>query len=180
MPVIIEVVVKLLQRSAGKGLAAMRQRFVTRSALCFLAVCVMGCSQLPDVGSVFTRAPDPQLVAVYAPKVYPADAPVGDDLYIVVRREGRNLVADNFTDRRFENMTCWINQQWVGTLDIMAIGPGNRYDLLNFINEHGEPFPTGTFLSPDKAQALALVELFDEEAGLRHRLVVRVERRGFF
>ena len=78
-----------------------------------------------------------QLAQELKNEVYPADAPLGDDLDVVVQRKGTRLVLTNRTARRYEKSQLWLNQQYVGRVDRIIIGAGhkfNRYALADFIN----------------------------------------------
>lgn len=104
---------------------------------------------------------------------YPSDASVSDDLDVVVVRDGGALVLVNRTARRFENVQLWLNQQYVGLAPRIVIGDANRFDLLSFINEYGEPYPIGGLLTPEKTFPIVLAEMFDPGALARYRLLVR-------
>ena len=108
----------------------------------------------------------------YAQREYPADAEYGPDLDIVVRREGDRLTLINRTARAYRDQTLWLNQQFVRDLPIVEIGPGNRFDLTRWINQHRQPFPVGSLLSPDKAKPVVLAELYDPATKLRSKLLV--------
>lgn len=103
---------------------------------------------------------------------YPAGAEHGPDLDIVVRRDGDRVTLINRTPQTYRDVRVWINQQYVRELAFIEIGPDNTLDLTRWINRHGEPFPVGTLLAPDKAFPVVLAELVDPETGLRHRLLV--------
>lgn len=103
---------------------------------------------------------------------YPAEAEYGPDLDIVVRRDGDRLNLINRTPRVYRDVRLWLNQQYVRDVPRIEIGPGNRYTLTRWVNEHREPFPVGTLLAPDKAFPVVLAELIDLDTGLRHRLLV--------
>ena len=157
----------------------MMQRHWTLAAV--LLAMLAGCRQFPEVGTLAGEKVDPQLAAELSALTYPGgEEAIGEDLNMVARRDGRTLHIRSFEPRRLENMLCWVNQQWVGRLDAVEIGEDNTYDLLTFINEHGEHYPVGSFLSPDEAQRVVLVELVDPENGKRHRIVVGEVRRPFF
>lgn len=104
---------------------------------------------------------------------YPADAKYGPDLDIVVTKSRDAVILSNRTARSYENRELWLNRQYVWEVDRIEIGGGNRYTLTNFINEHGEPFPTPGFLRPDKGAPVVLAELYDPRTQLRNRLLVQ-------
>ncbi|MEM6458046.1 MAG: hypothetical protein AAF710_01490 [Planctomycetota bacterium] len=103
---------------------------------------------------------------------YPADAPYGPDLDVVVRRDDRTLQLINRTPRRYADLRLWLNQQYVRDVPAIEVGPGNRYDLRRWINQHREPFPVAVLLAPDRAFPVVLAELHDPELNVRHRLLV--------
>lgn len=105
---------------------------------------------------------------------YPRDAEHGQDLDIVVIRDGANLAMVNREPRRREAMFMWLNQQFVGRVETIEVGTGNRLDLARFVNEYGETFPLGGLLTPDKGAPVIQAELFDPATGLRHRVVTRL------
>ena len=108
----------------------------------------------------------------YAQLDYLVDAEYGPNLDIVVRRSGDRLTLINRTARDYVDHRLWLNQQFVRDLPRVGIGPDNVYDLRRWVNEHREPFPVGSLLAPDDAEAVVLAELVDPETGLRHRLLV--------
>jgi hypothetical protein len=101
---------------------------------------------------------------------YPIDAEHGDDWDILVRQGKISLQLVNRTARTYDNMRLWLNQQFVTDVASIAIGPGNSVPLASFVNVHGETYPVGGFLTPDKAFPVLAVELFDPADGKRHRL----------
>lgn len=109
---------------------------------------------------------------------YPADAEYGPDLDVVVDREGSTVVLVNRTPAVYRDVRVWLNQQYVRELPRIEIGPGNRFDLTRWVNEHREPFPVGSLLAPEEAQPVLLAELFDPETGLRHRLLAWPDETG--
>jgi len=104
---------------------------------------------------------------------YPEDAAYGPDLNIVVTKSRLNLILSNREPRTFENRELWLNRQYVSEIEQIRIGGGNRYTLTNFINAHGEPFPTPGFLRPDKGAPVVLAELYDPQSKIRNRLLVQ-------
>ncbi len=104
---------------------------------------------------------------------YPADAEYGPDLDIVVTKSRLNLLLSNREPRTYDGREIWLNRQYVWEADTIAIGGGNRYTLTNFINLHGEPFPTPGFLRPDKGAPVVLAELYDPQSKTRNRLLVQ-------
>jgi len=121
----------------------------------------------------FTHHPDAETAELLSEIPYPADAERGEDYDIIVEQDGGQLHIANRSARRFDNVQLWLNQQYVGVIGDMPIGTGSRYSLREFVNTHGEAYPAGTFLAPDKAFPLTLAEIYDPEAGTRHRLIAR-------
>jgi hypothetical protein len=109
---------------------------------------------------------------------YPADAPAGPDLDIVVRQSGGSLKLKNRTPSAYRDVQLWINQQYVSPVAQVPIASGGatqNVSLNQFINHRADPFPVGRFLSPDRGFPVVLAELFDPATGLKHRLLVRRE-----
>ncbi len=90
---------------------------------------------------------------------YPADAPDAAPADVVVRREGATIRLINRTAAPTSPGVLWLNEQYAGYVEPLAIGPGNVMPLHAFVNKHGETFPTGTFLAPDKAAPVLSAEL---------------------
>ena len=107
---------------------------------------------------------------------YPAQVQQGEDLAIVLRRTGDHIEVTNTTAQSYENVWMWLNQRYVGQIDLLTLGTGNRYDLGRFVNSHGERYPRGGFLKPDKSFPIILAELYDPRAQRKHRLLVRMGR----
>ncbi len=122
-----------------------------------------------------------QLAQKLKKEVYPADAPLGEDLDVVVERKGTRIVLANRTARRYQKSQLWLNQQYVGRVDLIEIGAGhkfNRYALSNFINEFGEGYPVGGFLNPGRTYPIVLAELYDPTGDKkRHRLSIRLDQK---
>lgn len=135
------------------------------TGLLFAVICFTGCTAPLSMSEEEERQRLAQLD-------YPADAEHGPDLDIVVRREGQSVTFINRTPRAYRDVRVWINQQYVREIAAIEIGPGNRFDLNRWINEHREPFPVGSFLAPDAAFPVVLAEMIDMDTGLRHRLLV--------
>jgi hypothetical protein len=104
---------------------------------------------------------------------YPDDAEYGPDLNIVVTKSRLNLLLSNREPHTYQDREIWLNRQYVWEADEISIGGGNRYTLTNFINEHGEPFPTPGFLRPDKGAPVVLAELYNPQTRIRNRLLVQ-------
>jgi len=105
---------------------------------------------------------------------YPKDAPLGEDIDIIVVRDGGALRLVNRTPHSYGDLDLWLNQQWLGKVDRIVIGGDNFVQLPSFVNHHRERFPVGGFLTPDKTLPVVLAELYDPATGQRHRLNARV------
>lgn len=148
--------------------------------------------RLPQSAFLFGPTADRESRASFASLAYPAEAPAGLDLDIIIVQDGNTITLTNRTPHMFENVQVWLNQDYASVIEKIDIGPGNRYKLNHFINEHGEAFPVGGLLTPDRSRTLVLVELYNPRAqgesdaneepdpsdphaaGVRHRLIVRV------
>jgi hypothetical protein len=121
------------------------------------------------VGCQGPRLPEPTNV------VYPAKAEYGEDLDIVVQREGRSHIrVHNRTPVPYEGMVMWINQDYVRPIERLEIGhEKNRFDLTSWRNQYGEKYPVGSLLRPEQSRKVVLAELFDPVTGKRHRIIVR-------
>ncbi len=94
---------------------------------------------------------------------YPQSVPA-DDLDIVVVRDGPELVLTNRTARAFGQVVMWVNQQYVGIVDKIDIGAETRVPLSHLVDRHGEPFPLGGPLTPDKTRPVVLAELYTTQS----------------
>ena len=119
---------------------------------------------------------DPVLARDLSPLVYPKDAPLGEDLDIVVIRSNRQMELVNRMPRSYSDVTLWVNQQYVGRPVTIDVGSSLEVDLTQYVNKHGEEYPVGWLLGPDLRFPVHLVELFDPSTGKRHRLTVDIPR----
>ena len=117
---------------------------------------------------------------------YPQDATVGEPLHIEAIRDGQHLRFISREPRELRRVTLWLNQQYAGVAERIAPGShesvtSNSMPLAAFINQHGEPFPTGRFLAPDDTQALVSVELVTGEGvdAVRRAMTVWPDKRWF-
>ena len=108
--------------------------------------------------------------------VYPDAAERGDDLDVFVTRRGSVLDLQNMSTRRIGFEQIWLNRAYVSTIDGLNVGEQATLSLDWFRNRHGETYPRGTFLAPERNLPLVLAELFDPGSGRRHRLIVRLGR----
>lgn len=150
----------------------MRPSSALAPALIALVAVLAGCSR-----PLLNPSADAALAAELSRIPYPKDAKLGADLDIVVIRDGRYAQLVNRTARSWTDVQIWLNQQYVGQVPAIAIGTDNTLDLVDFINQFGEPFPTGSLLRPEDAYPIVLAEIIDPATGLRHRLVVRPEEK---
>lgn len=124
--------------------------------------------QLPEIprsAYLLGAVADPTAAANLKAEIYPAKAKLGDDLDIVVVRNGDQISIVNRTAVEYENVQIWLNQQYVGQLAKISIGTNNRYQLNHFINSHGEGFPVGGLLTPDRSYPIVLAELYEPPTG---------------
>lgn len=108
-----------------------------------------------------------------AAMTYPVDAERGDDLDIIVVHDNDNLQLVNRTPNAYRGFTLWLNQQYARPIDTIDIGTDNRVDLRTAVNEHGQSYPVGSFLKPEKRMLLVQAEIVDPTTNLRHRLTVQ-------
>src|SRR5262249_54891664 len=132
------------------------------------ATAAAGCSS-----SFLMPRANPKVKDELSQMVYPAKAPFGDDIDVVLVRDGRRFELINRTARDYPPGIIWLNQQWAGHSEEIKIGRGNNSVLTNFVNKHGEPSPTGSLLNPEASRNTLLAELYDPAAGKRYRMVAR-------
>lgn len=144
------------------------------SRICILMIGLMLAGSLSGCMYWFEPQPDAQMAPELSKLRYPTDATLGPDLDILVAVNGGTMSLTNRTAHTYANRQLWLNQQYVGLVDKVAIGTENHFDLTQFINLHGECYPIGTFLQPENAFPLVLAELYDPVTKVRQRLVARV------
>lgn len=147
-----------------------------------LIIFVTGCSSLqpstPFGQFLFGHEADAPIAGDLSKLTYPGEAELGDDLDIIVVPDGFDVSLANREPQSFNAIQLWLNRQYVGLLPKVAIGTdGNTFRLKDFINEHGEAYPVGGIINPDKTFPIVLAELFDPAEGKRHRLLVRKVKR---
>ncbi len=119
---------------------------------------------------------DPQAADAFAKLTYPKAAAIGEHLDIVAVKSGNELTLTNRTPRAFANVQLWINQQYVCVVDAIPVGERKVLALNTFINEHGEAFPVGGLLNPERSYRLVLAEVYEPgTGGRRHRILVRTD-----
>ena len=147
----------------------MPRRFcITLGLALALAPALTGCSLLGR------QAGESADVEQLAATPYPKDAPLGQDIDIIVVRDGGALRLVNRTPHSYSDMDMWLNQEWLGKVDTVVIGADNYVQLPAFVNHHRERFPVGGILTPDKTLPVVLAELYNPATGQRHRLNTRV------
>lgn len=124
-----------------------------------------GCGTAPTVSS--------EVVAEVSQLRFPEEVPYTGDLDIVIVRNGPHIRLINRTPRAYEDKELWLNDQYVRRIPRLNIGTDNYYRLTDFVNQHGEAYPVGTLLQPERGRILNTAEMFDSETGERHRLVVQ-------
>ncbi len=143
---------------------------LTKAARWMFVICSVmlaaGCSTGP-------ASPDHQTIAYLADLEYPAEAPYGENLDIIAVKDGFHLRLVNRTAKVYYDLQLWLNQQYVREVDRIEIGDRNSFHLDTFINSHGESFPLGKLLTPEKAIPVVLAECYEPVAGVRHRMVVQ-------
>jgi len=136
--------------------------------LLMTSLTLCGCKQI-DLGLGQLQQVIDQLAALR----YPDQAQLGDDLDIIVIRDGAAINLVNRTPRAYVDHQIWLNRHYVTQAAPLNIGSENWLALSRFINRHGESFPIGALLAPDKARPLISADLYNPDADTRHRLVVR-------
>ncbi len=151
-----------------KSVRCWRQAVWMVMILCTLSGCgaAFGTGGAQSVGA--SEADEADLASLR----YPKDAPFGQDMDVLILPESQHITIVNRSVQPLENMQLWLNQQYVGRLDSLGVGARKRMSLSDFVNRHGESFPTAGFLTPDRALLLVHTELFDPRTGHRHRAVV--------
>lgn len=143
------------------------------AALVLLALCAAwmgGCGSVDHVlTSIVPTGGPPEA----EPRHFPDDMPRGRDYDIeLVRLNRKQIRLDNRTALQYEHVTLWLNELHGDELDEVPIGRGGRIDLTRFINQHGEPFPVGSLLAPEKAKAVTTAAI--EHGGELHVIPVRL------
>ncbi len=127
-----------------------------------------GCTASPKIDATEVR----QRAAMR----YPEEAEAGEPLDIVAVRDGDRLRLINRTPRTYGAVELWLNHEYVGIVDHIRIGTDNTAHLPDFINRHGESFPTGSFLRPERSRPLVTAEIYDPTTDTRRALIVQPER----
>lgn len=138
----------------------------------------VGCEALSHLGTSLrpdTAGTDDAIEPVdrTEPRMYPADADLGEPLEIeLVRLDRTRVRLENRTARRIEGGQLWVNQEFGGQLTSLGVGARATIALDRFVNHRGEMFPTGSLLEPEKTNTIVLADLYLD--GKLHKLVVRL------
>lgn len=146
--------------------------FLRPASYALLAACLL-CQGL---ACTRTQVVDTDRASLLAEVPYPAGAKDGPSLDIVVKRHRKTIELTNREPDVYVNMQLWLNRQYLHPVDRLEIGSGNVFELAQFINQYQEPFPTGTWLSPDKGRPVVIVELYDPVTGVRYPLLTYPEK----
>ncbi len=93
------------------------------------------------------------------PMFYPADAPIDQPLNVqVVRISRRHVRLTNLTASSLGDLTVYFNQQYGGVVEQLPAGRSIEVALADFVNAHGERYPVGSLLEPDKSRVLLLAD----------------------
>ena len=107
------------------------------------------------------------------PRYYPETMPVGEPLEIeIVRQNRKRITIDNRTTQPWDGGRIWLNRQYGAVIDEIPVGKSQNIALIEFVNLHGEQFPVGSFLAPEKSRDVIAADL--EANGQLHKLVVRL------
>ncbi|MDH3584307.1 MAG: hypothetical protein OER86_08845 [Phycisphaerae bacterium] len=141
------------------------------TTLLLLALLLGGCNyanewNLPGMTTTGSRTPKGTAVP------YPAEAPVGEPLDIEITRIDDAIRLDNRTVHSYSDAQLWLNSEYGALIDRIAVGRGDPLYLGSFLNRHGETYPLGRFLTPDKDKPLVLADLLID--GRLHKLTVRL------
>jgi len=146
-------------------------------ALALLLIGV-GCEALSHLGTSLAPTAERTDAAIEPadrtePRTYPAAAEVGPPLEIeLVRLDRKRVRLENRTARRIEGGQLWVNQEFGGSLATLGVGERVSVALDRLVNHHGEVFPIGSFLEPEKTNTIVLADLYLN--GKLHKLVVRL------
>jgi hypothetical protein len=109
------------------------------------------------------------------PHIYPADLPLGQALTLeVVRTDRKHIRINNRTAVPYTVVQVWLNEQYGTTLEELPIGDSSPIPLIRFVNQHGEQFPVGSFLEPDKTRVVATAAIVVE--GRLHPIGIQLQK----
>ncbi len=146
----------------------------TRNTLFVLFACLAMCVITGCMGTA--RKADPDLAAELSILPYPKASPVGEDLDIVAIMHWQSLELVNRTPNSRADVQLWLNQQYVARVAQLPVGQSVSVSLDKFVNQHGEEYPSGDILTPDRRVQIILAELFDPATGKRQKLLVQLPR----
>ena len=108
-----------------------------------------------------------------SPRTYPADTPIGDPYDVEVIRVDRAAVSvTNRSARDLSGSILWLNDEFGTQLPSLPVGATTTLDLPQFVNHHGERFPVGSLLEPEKTNTIVAADLVFEDQ--RHKILVRL------
>ncbi len=135
----------------------MTTRLLAAVLLTVTAMACGGCEAISHITS--SILPDRQQEPDPTPMIYPAEAETDDALDIqIVRQDRRHIRFDNRTTQSLNDVTIWLNHEYGAVIDRVPIGNSGQVPLLQFVNQHGERYPVGSFLEPEKAKVLVLAD----------------------
>lgn len=150
-------------------------RFFSLLTLAAMLALTTGCGLFDSLHWAQAPGDQPQWVQDLAALQYPGEENKGESLDIIVEQQGDQLKVTNVAARGVESFQLWLNQQYVTVADKLAPGQTISLPMSGFINQYGEAFPTGSFLSPDKARPLVSADLYDPRTGQLHAVTVRTK-----
>lgn len=149
---------------------ARRPACLTLALLGACAMTLAGCGSFEHVLTSIVPSKSPPQAE---PRYFPDDMPRGRDYDIeLVRLNRKQVRLDNRTALQYDNAALWLNEQYGDEVAEIPIGRGGRINLTRFINQHGEPFPTGSLLAPENAEAVTTAAI--EHDGELHVIPVRL------
>lgn len=130
---------------------------LTVPLLMILVFVAAGCEAISHVTS--SILPSRPVAAHPDPMTYPQDMAVGEPIDVqVIRLDRRNVRFDNRSTLAMRDVTVYLNNQYGAVLPSLPIGDSGPVALNQFVNEHAERFPVGSFLEPEKSQVLLLAD----------------------
>jgi hypothetical protein len=121
--------------------------------------------------ALFGHHADAQAARELSGERYPGGATTGPDLDVLATRDGLDLWLYNRGATPREGGVLWLNEQYVARAPDMPVGQWVSLPLKRAVNHHGEPFPVGGLLTPDRGFPLVLAEWVERPGGERRRLL---------